>query len=62
VVLGVDFENDGSFTGLCKEDLDYWKGQFENDELISLGTSYLASKESWEFKLNDQNELIEILL
>ncbi len=61
VVVGVDF-TEGEFIGLTPTNLAFWKNEFENAELVSLGKSYLASKNSCDFKLNDQNELIEISL
>ena len=61
VVVGVDL-TEGEFVGLSPANLEFWKTTFENDALISLGKSYLASRESCAFKLDDQNELIEISL
>ena len=61
VVTGVDL-TEGKFVGLTPTNLAFWKNEFENDKLVSLGKSYLASKNSCDFKLNDQNELIEISL
>lgn len=61
VIVGVDL-TEGKFVGLSPANLEFWKNTFENDALISLGKSYLASRESSDFKLDDQNEIIEISL